>query len=253
MGNQQQRLVHTCQTSYAAFSRKMEHKYVRVEEEAAVGEALDGGGGGEEGAELVAVEDRGEAAGGAAGEQHMLGGGHADVEQTGGRNKNVHRVFTRNKELERRICMRVGADRDSDVSPAGACIDHFCACGYLDGGSKRNGRQRRQREPDAAIVFAPPLGYRPRQQLHFRRQASGGWGEKAGAARRCRGSAGQRRREWRHSMTDRKLKSNLAASDWRYYRWRHKGFVLDAQHLSHLERCTPHPAQRQGDTLSILI
>lgn len=27
------------------------------------------------------MEDRGEAAGGAAGEQHMLGGGHADVEQ----------------------------------------------------------------------------------------------------------------------------------------------------------------------------
>ncbi|EEE63923.1 hypothetical protein OsJ_18748 [Oryza sativa Japonica Group] len=28
--------------------------------------------------------------------------------------------------------------------------------------------------PDAAAVFAPPLGYRPRQQLHFRRQASCG-------------------------------------------------------------------------------
>uniref|UniRef100_A0A0E0BRE0 Uncharacterized protein n=1 Tax=Oryza glumipatula TaxID=40148 RepID=A0A0E0BRE0_9ORYZ len=27
--------------------------------------------------------------------------------------------------------------------------------------------------------------------------ASGGWGEKAGTARRCRGSAGQRRRRWR--------------------------------------------------------
>uniref|UniRef100_A0A0E0FMT9 Uncharacterized protein n=1 Tax=Oryza nivara TaxID=4536 RepID=A0A0E0FMT9_ORYNI len=76
-------------------------------------------------------------------------------------------------------------------------IDHFCACGYLDGGSKSNGSRRRRREPDAAVVFAPPLGYRLRQQLHFRRQALGGWGEKAGAARRCRGSAGQRRRRWR--------------------------------------------------------
>uniref|UniRef100_A0A0E0PNB5 Uncharacterized protein n=1 Tax=Oryza rufipogon TaxID=4529 RepID=A0A0E0PNB5_ORYRU len=53
-------------------------------------------------------------------------------------------------------------------------IKHFCACGYLDGGSKSNGRRRRRREPDAAAVFAPPLGYRPRQQLHFRRQASCG-------------------------------------------------------------------------------
>uniref|UniRef100_A0A0E0A023 Uncharacterized protein n=1 Tax=Oryza glumipatula TaxID=40148 RepID=A0A0E0A023_9ORYZ len=40
--------------------------------------------------------------------------------------------------------------------------------------AKSNGRRRRRREPDAAAVFAPPLGYHPRQQLHFRRQASCG-------------------------------------------------------------------------------
>ncbi|EEE63925.1 hypothetical protein OsJ_18750 [Oryza sativa Japonica Group] len=62
-----------------------------------------------------------------------------------------------------------------DEEHSGGKINHFCACGYLDAGSKSNGRRRRRRcEPDAAVVFAPPLGYRPRQQLHFRRQASCG-------------------------------------------------------------------------------
>ncbi|EAZ12249.1 hypothetical protein OsJ_02135 [Oryza sativa Japonica Group] len=89
------------------------------------------------------------------------------------------------------------ADTGGTSRSARQTIDHFCACGYLDGGSKSNGSRRRRREPDAAVVFAPPLGYRLRQQLHFRRQALGGWGEKAGAARKCRGSAGQRRRRWR--------------------------------------------------------
>jgi hypothetical protein len=62
--------------------------YVRVEEEAGVGEALDGGGAGagvgrprEEGLELVAVQYDGQAAGGAAGEQHLVCGGHPDGEE----------------------------------------------------------------------------------------------------------------------------------------------------------------------------
>uniref|UniRef100_A0A0D3EPW3 Uncharacterized protein n=1 Tax=Oryza barthii TaxID=65489 RepID=A0A0D3EPW3_9ORYZ len=81
-----------------------------------------------------------------------------------------------------------------------ASIDHFCACGYLDGGSKSNGsrRRRRRREPDAAVVFAPPLGYRLRQQLHFRRQALGGWGRKGRRSEEVPGAVpGQRRRRWR--------------------------------------------------------
>lgn len=56
--------------------------HVRVEEEAGVGEALDDGGGArEEGLELVAVQYDGQAAGGAAGEQHLLCGGHPDGEE----------------------------------------------------------------------------------------------------------------------------------------------------------------------------
>lgn len=51
--------------------------HARVEEEACVGEALDGGapaagsGGGEEGSELVAVQDGRQSTGGGAGEQHL--------------------------------------------------------------------------------------------------------------------------------------------------------------------------------------
>ena len=62
--------------------------HVRVEEEAGVGEALDGGGAGagvgrlrEEGLELIAVQYDREAAGGAAGEQHLVCGGHPDGEE----------------------------------------------------------------------------------------------------------------------------------------------------------------------------
>lgn len=58
-------------------------RHVRVEEESGVGEALDGGGrpSREEGLELVAVQYDGQAAGGAAGEQHLLCGGHPDGEE----------------------------------------------------------------------------------------------------------------------------------------------------------------------------
>jgi hypothetical protein len=54
---------------------------VRVEEEAGVGEALDGGGVREEGLELVAVEYHRQAAGRAAGEQHLVCRGHPDGEE----------------------------------------------------------------------------------------------------------------------------------------------------------------------------
>ena len=60
---------------------------VRVEEETGVGEALDGGapaagvGVREEGLELVAVEYHRQAAGRAAGEQHLVCRGHPDGEE----------------------------------------------------------------------------------------------------------------------------------------------------------------------------
>ena len=47
--------------------------------------------------------------------------------------------------------------------------------------------------------------------------------------------------------------TKTVASESRYYRWRYKGFILDAQHLPHLERCSPHPAERKCNTLGILI
>lgn len=65
-------------------------QHLRVEEEAGVGEALDGGATaraagvgrlGEEGLELVAVQYDRQAAGGAAGEQYLICGGHPDGEQ----------------------------------------------------------------------------------------------------------------------------------------------------------------------------
>lgn len=56
--------------------------YVRVEVEAAVGDALDDGGAGrEEGAQLVAVQDHRQTPRGAAGEQHTISRGHPNGEE----------------------------------------------------------------------------------------------------------------------------------------------------------------------------
>jgi hypothetical protein len=54
---------------------------VRVQEESGVGEALDGASGREECAEVVAVQDGRESAGGAAGEQNLARRRHPDGEE----------------------------------------------------------------------------------------------------------------------------------------------------------------------------
>ena len=65
------------------FEVTIKQTYLHIEEEASVGEAFDGGAraAGEEGAELVAVQDRRQAPRGAAREKHLVGGGHPDGEQ----------------------------------------------------------------------------------------------------------------------------------------------------------------------------